>query len=197
MGAKRSRRVIADIAVCMFGAALCAWPFIATGSASLSDVPVNVNQKVAESTLISKPLDGKFDVKLSGRSTGSIDWDVYTSSTEGFKLSVSASTEPAMTDTTRGAVIGDLSSSFKPWSVAAGERRFGFSATGDQAKSSFANGDNWRGFTGRKSIELGRRKTGPVKLTRTTLLLSSEMRAALPAGATPRVTITGTTSVNL
>lgn len=191
------RRRVPDALVTIVAVALCAAPFVATTQASLVDVPIVVDQKVRESAVVSKPLQGNFDSDRSGKSVGKLDWEVYTSAGEGFKLTVATDKEPAFRDSGSTAKVDDYSSTPVPWSVGAGERKFGFSAEGDRALGVYDQGTKWRGFNGTRGIEVARRRTGPARMTRTTIWLTSEMRNPLPSDANPEAFVTATASVNL
>lgn len=187
-----------DIAVTLVAMCLCASPFIPRSHAgNLSETGVKVDQKVKQTALITKPLSGRFDYSRSGVSTGQVSWDVYSSAGEGFKLVVSTDGTPAMRDSAAGSVINDFSTSLSGWSVGGGDRRFGFSSTGDAAISSYESGTRYRGFQGAQGLEIARRRKGPIAVTRTTLKLRGEFTNPLPSNARPKVLVIGTAMLNL
>ena len=158
---------------------------------------MTVDQTVNQAAVISMPLDGTFDINKNGLEIGSVDWEVYTSADEGFKLTVSSDGTPAMRDSAGGNSISDYRSDLASWSVAANDRRFGFSAKGDNALSGYGEGTKWRGFKGRRALEVARRRKGPISMTRTTVRLASEMRRALPASSKPHTSLTATAMKNI
>lgn len=203
MAIRRTRRRALDVFVVLVAACLIAWPLLpsstaATVGSALREDGVTVDEKVKQSALISQPLNGEFSLSRTGKTVGHVDWDVYTSANEGFKLSVSTDGTPAMRDSAAGSVVGDYRDDPAAWSVGAGDRRFGFSSEGDQALPSiYGQGTKWRGFSGRKPIEVARRRTGPVAVTRTKVWLASEMRSPLPSTARPKTWIIATAMMNI
>lgn len=192
----RRRRVV-DVAVVLVAAALCCAPFVqAVYAGSMVDVPVTVDQQVREITMISKP-DGAFNVDNSGRSTGKIAWDVYTSFGMGFQLSVRTDAVPALRDEKGKATILDYSENLSAWNVSNGERRFGFSVKGAQSLSIYDKGSLYRGFDGDRPIQISRRRGGPIGNTETDLMLSSEFDEPLPSGTSLKLYIAGIATVNL
>lgn len=188
---------MADVVVVLVAAALCCAPFVSNVSAgSLTDIPLTVDQSVKEITMISKP-DGSFNVDNSGRSTGKIAWDVYTSFGQGFQLSVRTDAIPALRDANGKATISDYTSTLSPWSVSNGDRKFGFTVKGKQALSIYDSGSMFRGFEGTKPIQISRRRGGPIGNTETDLMITSEFDEPLPSGSSPRLYIAGTVTVNL
>jgi hypothetical protein len=171
-------------------------PFVAGAFAneSILDQTVKVDQQVKEAAMISLPQEGSFDLKRSGKEVGSVKWEVYTSAANGFKLTASADSEPAM-----GTMVSDYDSALAAWSVGANERKFGFSASGPEALSSYGNSSSrkWRGFNGRRGIEIARKRNDPSAEVETTLWLASEMGASLPASASASATLTATAMANL
>jgi hypothetical protein len=156
----------------------------------------NVDQKVAESGMISNPLNGSFAAGGSGVVNGQIQWDIYTTSPQGMKLTVSADRTPALRDAANSIDIPDYSTDPKAWDVASGARSFGFTVQGDIALGRYDGGDKWRGFTGGTSVEVARKKAA-LPATRTTVKLRAEFGAALPSGARPTANLVGTAVVNL
>lgn len=198
MARSRMRIRALDVAVTLVAACLCVTPFIPGSQAgSLYETGLSVDQEVKQTALISKPLSGRFDLKRSGRTSGEVNWDVYSSAGDGFKLVVSADGTPAMRDSVAGSYISDYSSALNTWSVLSGERRFGFSASGAKALGVYEQGKKFRGFAGGAAIEISRRREGPVAVTRTTLVLRSEFDSPLPSSARPRASITGTAMLNM
>lgn len=186
-----------DLVVVLCALALMSVPFWPSSNAATSSVPVTVDQEVRNTAMISRPVNGSFKADLDGKSNGKIDWVVYSSADEGFKLVVSSDRRPAMRDTKSSTSIADYGSSPKAWSVGSSDRRFGFSAQGDQALDAYGGGSKWRGFTGTRSIEIARRRKGPVALTTTSVMLASEMRRPLPSNAKPHATVVATVMQNL
>lgn len=156
-----------------------------------------VDQKVAQTGVISKPLNGRFGSGTSGTVDGQVQWEVYSSAASGIKLLLSTDRDPAMRDATSGVDIPDTSSTAAPWSVGSGARAFGFTAFGGVASiSRFDGGQAWRGFEGTRSVEVGRR-TAPLGRSRTTVRLRAEFGAPLASNARPTATIRATEVVNL
>lgn len=201
MARRRLRARSLDAVILTVAIACLSTPFMAGSTAAphdpLLETGMTIDQRVRQSGLISYPLNAAFDVGRSGKSTGKIDWDVYSSSAQGFKLSISADGTPAMRDDAAGASIADYGASPSAWSVGAGDRRFGFSATGTEVLNGYDGGTKWRGFVGRRSIEVARRTGGAAAATRTTVKLAAEMNSALPAKAKPKAWIVATAMTNL
>lgn len=203
MFARRLRSRMFDVVVAAVCFGCIAAPFVASAFAEkrpLVETSANVDQKVLQSAMISNPLNGSFRVDGSGRADGQVDWDVYTSADEGFKLSVATDRTPAMRDGNSGVDVDDYAAGKETpisWDVGSGEREFGFSAMGAYATSGYSSGSKWRGFTGEQGVEIARRTEGPVALSRTTLRLRAEFGDALPSGARPTVNITGTAVIHL
>jgi hypothetical protein len=199
----RTRRRTIDTLVVLASLCLMAWPFLTPTQAAvvgglIQETQVGVDQSVKQSALISQPLNGDFDMKWSGKSVGKVDWDVYTSANEGFKLSVSSDGTPAMRDKNGSSTVNDYQTKPSSWSVGSGDRRFGFSSEGPQAlENIYDQGKKWRGFTGKVPIEVARRRTGPVSVTRTTVWFAAEMRAPLPSSARPRSWVVATAMMNI
>ncbi|MBC7644775.1 MAG: hypothetical protein H7123_06590 [Thermoleophilia bacterium] len=197
-GRARLRR--ADVAVLLVAIMLCALPFMPSVHAagnSLVQSQINVDQKVRPAAMISQPQDAAFHAGRSGKSSGAIGWDIWTSSADGYKLVVSSDQTPAMQDRQADSSIGDMLADPAAWSVGSNERRFGFSARGVQALNRYGNGSQWRGFRGTRGIEISRHTGSSVALTRTWLRVASEFNSALPAGARPVAHVTATAVPNL
>lgn len=152
-----------------------------------------IDQRVLEAGIISNPLNGSFESGGSGTRDGSIQWDMYSTSTRGMKLLVSSDRTPAMRDAKNGVDVGDFSSSFVDWDVSSSDRRFGMTATGPIVLSRFSG--KWRGFDGTRGIEVARRGA-PIAQTRTTLKLRAEFGQSLPSGARPTANIVATAVPN-
>lgn len=192
---------VTDGVVVTIAMILMATPFLpsvwAASDGAVIEAPMSVEQKVKSSSMISKPTDGHFDVDHDGKSLGTVNWDVFTTDTNGFKLVLSSTSSPAMRDMRGNSDIDDYSDSPTGWSVSGEQRRFGFSAVGARAMSEFGGGRKWRGFDGLKGIEIARRRGSATAETRTTVRLASEMGNALPAGARPRAAIIATVVANI
>jgi hypothetical protein len=156
----------------------------------------SVDQKVLQSGVISNPLNGSFESGRSGRVDGSIQWDMYTSSPDGLKLVVSSDRTPAMRDSKNDVDVADYGSSPSDWSVGSTERRFGFSAVGGITLSRFGDGSKWRGFDGKRPVEVARRGAA-LPVTRTTIKLRGEFGAALASDATPTANVRAIAVLNL
>lgn len=195
------RARLCDTALVMGAVALLATPVLPMGRAAgpVIEHGISVDQVVKPTAMISMPIDGEFRVSRSGKSVGSVKWDVYTSARDGYKLAVSSKAAPALwDDSSSGARVDDYGHSPKAWAVDAGQRRFGFSASGSRALSDFdGDGRRWRGFDGKRSIEVARYRGGATPLSRTTVWLAAEMRDPLPAGARMNGRLIATTTVNL
>jgi len=172
-------------------------PSVHAADTSLVQAQLNIDQTVRPVAMISQPQDADFQIDHSGKSTGAIGWDIWTSAPEGYKLVVSSDRTPAMQDSQAGASIGDMLGDPNTWNVGANDRRFGFSARGDQTLNRYGNGSQWRGFTGTRGIEISRHTGSSVALTRTWLRLASEFGAALPSNAHPVAHTTATAVPNL
>lgn len=197
---RRTRSRTLDAAVVLIALACCTSPLIAWSSAAAPDSPIiqtktTVDQKVLETAMISNPLNGDFRVSRSGRAVGSVDWDVFTTSRSGYKLLVSALDAPAMRST--DGKIGDYSHDPSAWNVSGNDRAFGFSARGVHTMSVFGDGANWRGFDGRREVEVARKYGTAVASTRTTVRLSSEMGRSLPASSSVSGTVVATAVLTL
>jgi hypothetical protein len=180
------------------GAALLASPFITAALAANAPIiehGMKVTQKVKSSAMLSLPIAGNFDTPASGLETGSVKWDVYTSSGQGYKLTVSASQDPALQADT--CSFDDMPTTPAAWSVAPGMSAFGISATGAQALDSFDGGSykNWRGLEGKRSIEVARYRGGAQATTRTTVWMNAENNRGDCADA--KVHLTATAYSNL
>lgn len=163
---------------------------------SVSESGGTVDQRVVESGIISNPINGTFGRGRSGIVEGSIQWDMYTSSTDGLKLLVSSDRVPTMRDAANGVDVDDYGSTLSTWSVGGKDRRFGFSVVGTLGLSKFDEGRKWRGFDGKRPVEIGRR-AGVVPTTRTTVRLRAEFAQALAGNARPTANIDVTAVPNL
>lgn len=188
---------VATICVACVGAPLLPIVNAASGpEPSVIETGATVDQKVLEGGIISSPLDGSFQDGGAGTVDGSFSWDVYSTNRDGMKLSVSTDRTPAMRDSNSGVDIADFTATPSAWSVTGSDRRFGFSATGGLTLNRFENGAKWRGFDGRKAIEVARRGA-PIPRTRTTVKLRAQFGASLAAGARPTATVYATAVPNL
>lgn len=186
MTRRRLRLRVTDAAVVLIAVGCCAVPLTSWSMAAGPDAPIiqtgaAVDQKVMETAMISNPLNGSFRLSRSGRSVGSVDWDVFTSSRGGYKLLVSALDNPAIRAGDGG--VADYSNDPSAWSVGSSSRAFGFSVRGPHTMSIYGDGAKWRGFTGRREVEVARRYRTPVASTRTTVRLSSEMGRKLSSSS--------------
>lgn len=199
MSQRRFRLRLLDLAVTSVCVMCVAVPFIASSQAenrAQVEVGGDVDQRVAESGMISNPIAGTFAAGGTGIVDGSIQWDVFTTSTSGMKLTVSSDRTPALRDTQNGIDIADYDADPKPWDVSGSARRFGFTVQGDMALARFGGGDKWRGFAGSDSIEVARRKS-PLPATRTIVRLRGDFGSSLPSNARPTANILATAVVNL
>ncbi len=203
MSPRRARSRMLDLAVATVCVACVCAPLLpivhAADSASNPSVVESggtVDQRVLENGMISNPLNGAFESGTSGRVDGSVQWDAYTTSASGLKLVVSSDRTPAMRDAQGGVDVPDYSATPTAWSVSDGDRRFGFTVTGDMTLGSLSNGPLWRGFTGAKGVEVAR-KAAPFGRTRTTLLLRAALASRLGSDARPTANITMTAVPNL
>lgn len=191
----RARDVmIVGVAICMIMS-----PFIRTVEAAdgpVYETPMSVNQRVRPAGMISEPLAEAFTFQRQGLATGSVTWSVSSSDTNGFKLVLSTTSEPAMR-ASDGTVIPDYDHTPTDWNVNDSERAFGFSVVGQRSRSDFGDGTKWRGFNGRQGIEVARRRGGASEPVRTTIRLASEMGQALPASVDPRARVVATAVANL
>lgn len=197
------RARLLDLAVTTVCVACIAAPVLpivyAAGSSSnpvVQESGGTVDQKVLEGGVISNPLNGSFDTGRSGVVNGSLQWDVYTTARDGIKLLVSTDRSPAMRDPQNGIDVDDLGDTPAAWSVAAADRRFGFTAAGELSLERFSSGTLWRGFSGTRSVEVGRRGTATAR-TRTTVKLRAEFGTAIPSDGRPAATVVATAVPNL
>lgn len=186
-----------DLLVAVTSLALVAWPFVGASSAALVQRQLHVDQRVRDSVSITRPLDGAFTAKHSGRSRGSVGWAASTTAGTGYKLVVSSDSAPALHDASGSNDVNDLDWSLGSWSVDGSHRAFGFSATGEDALGSYGSGGKWRGFRGARTTEVARDRHGARPMTRTDVPLSSEMGASLPSSSNPDVTVVATAMANL
>lgn len=202
MSPRRLRSRLLDLAVATVCVACVGAPLLPIVNAANDPEPSvvesggTVDQKVLEGGIISNPLNGSFEGGGSGTVDGSVSWDLYSSDRDGMKLSVSADRTPAMRDAKTGTRVPDYAAAPSAWSVASGDRRFGFTVTGGLALARFDGGAKWRGFDGQKSVEVGRRNA-PTPRTRTTVKLRAEFAAPLGADARPTATVYATAVPNL
>jgi hypothetical protein len=195
---RRLHRRSIDVAVVLTAVVLCTWPLLGVGSAAVATQQLHVDQKVRQAVSITKPLDGAFVASKTGRANGSVSWEASTTNETGYKLVVSSDGTPALRDAAGNADVADMSWTPGAWSVGSSDRRFGFSATGDDADNEYGgNGDRWRGFRGRKTTEVARNRSGARPMTRTRVKLASEMGLDLPSSSNPEATVVATAMVNL
>lgn len=198
MSPRRTRLRLLDLVVTFVCMACIAAPFVAMSQAEerpQAELGGDVDQTVGQSGMLSYPIAGTFQAGGSGTVDGSIQWDLFSTATDGMKLTVSSDRTPALRDAQNGIDIADYASEPQPWSVAGSARRFGFTVQGDLSLSRFS-GDKWRGFDGGTSVEAGR-KRAPIPQTRTMVKLRGEFGAALPSDARPTANIYATAVVNL
>jgi hypothetical protein len=191
-----------DTALVATALVLIATPLLPVGNAAppVLERGITVDQRVKPTAMISMPIDGDFQISRSGKSTGSVKWDIYTTARQGYKLAVNSVATPALwDDSSNKETVGDYDAEPKAWAVGAGDRRFGFSATGTRVLSEYdASGDKrWRGFNGKRPIEVARYRGGALPVSRTTVWLASEMRNPLPASARMNGLLVATAMVNL
>lgn len=203
MSPRPLRARLLDLAVATVCVACVASPLLpGVGAATeATDAPVvetsgTVDQRVLQSGIISSPLDVSFDDGTTGTRDGGASWDLYTTAPAGLKLVLSTDRVPALRDGENGIDIADMATTAAAWSVPSGERRFGFTTTGEVALARFDGGASWRGFDGGRSVEVARR-TAPMPRTRTRVRLRAQYGTPLPGNARPRVTVNATAVANL
>lgn len=199
MSPRRLRSRTLDLAVASVCVALLAAPFVASSAAiesSINENTADVDLSIPQIGIISLPQAGSFGAGRSGVADGSISWDMYSTASAGMKLAVSAGRAPALRDGKNSVDIADFGATPAAWSVAAGDRRFGFSAVGDIALSRYDGGAKWRGFDGTNGVEVARRG-GVLGRTTTTVKLRGEYSAALADDATPSADVAATAVINL
>ena len=199
MSSLRMRNRLLDLAVAtVCVACVCApmLPIVNAASPSVVESGGSVNQKVLQGGIISNPLNGSFESGRSGVLDGSVQWDLYSTAREGMKLMVSSDRSPAMRDAESSTDVTDYASTLEAWSVDSNANRFGMTAMGGLTLGRFDGGRKWRGFSGKKQIEVGRRGSPNAK-TRTTIKLRAELGAGLPANARPTANIRATAVLNL
>ncbi|MCW2961667.1 MAG: hypothetical protein JWM25_1157 [Thermoleophilia bacterium] len=201
MSPRRTRSRLLDLLVATACVACVAAPALSIGYAADVQAPVSesgssVDQKVLQSGILSQPLNGTFSNDTSGVVNGSVQWDLYSSSANGMKLLLSTDRSPAMRDAQNGIDVADLADEPKAWDVADNQRGFGFTVVGDFALNRFEDGARWRGFDGKRGVEVARKKTAAPR-TRTTVRLRAEFDQALPANARPTANIRATAVAQL
>ncbi|MCW2956474.1 MAG: hypothetical protein JWO69_1343 [Thermoleophilia bacterium] len=199
---RRLRSRLLDLLVATSCVACVAAPALTIVNAAAPKSPViesggTVDQKVVEVGIISHPLNGSFGAGKSGVVNGSVQWDLYSTSTNGMKLLLSTDRAPAMRDAANGVDVPDAGSETAPWNVGSGQRAFGFTALGDLTLNRYADGAKWRGLDGKRSVELGRRAGAPIGRTRTTVRLRAEFAQQLAANARPTSNLRATAVLNL
>lgn len=195
---RRLRTRLLDLAVTAVCLACFAVPFLPAVHAADSVVEGGgvVDEKVGQGAMISIPLSGSFERGRSGRVDGAVSWDTFTTARNGLKLVVSTDRSPAMRDARNGVDIPDYGDTPSDWSVSGTDRRFGFSVIGGLSLARFDDGKKFRGFDGKRAIEVGRR-SNPIPLTRTAIRLRAEFGAALQSDARPTANIRATAVANL
>lgn len=200
MSPRPLRSRLLDLAVALVCIACVCAPFLATTTAAPVAPVINssgtVDQRVLQSGIISNPINGSFGAGRSGRVDGAVSWDMYTTSIDGLKLLLASDRTPAMRDAQNGVDIADYAATPGEWSVAAGDRRFGFSVVGALGLDRFGSGARWRGLEGRRSVETARRRS-TIARTRTTIKLRAEFSSALGSDARATANLTATAVPNL
>lgn len=199
MTVQRLRLRLLDLAVASVCLMLVGIPFIASSSAlesSINENTVDADLRVPQTGIISHPQKGSFAATRSGIVDGSVEWDIYSTASSGMKLVVSSTRSPALRDTQNGIDVTDVDGTLGGWSVAKGERRFGFSAVGNLVLARYGDGGKWRGFDAGNSIEVAR-KGGIIPRSTVTVKLRAEYDAALPGNAKPNVNVAATAVANL
>ena len=193
----RSRAL--DLMLLTGGIALLVSPLLSWASAAppVAERSMTVDQRVASSAMISYPLAPDFHVGASGKSVGSVRWDVYTSAQRGYKLALSSDRSPALQGS--GCVMNDIGSSPADWSISAGEWGFGISASGEKALSAYQTGNDvrqWRGLNGKRPVEVARYRSGASESVRTTVWLAAENNSSANC-ADAKVHLAATAFANL
>ena len=185
----RSR--LLDLAVATVCVACVCAPMLASGFAATNPSVVEsggtVDQRVKQSGWISNPIDLTFESGACGKLDGSVTWSQFTTGKKGAKLSVSADSKPAMDN------VDDYTTNPSAWSVGSGEKRFGFTVLGAISLNRFDDGAKWRGFEGKRAVEVARRGTA-FSAARTTIKLRAECASS---GPRPTANIRGTAVPNL
>lgn len=176
-----------DLAVATVSVVCVCAPFMLGSSVAATNPSVvesggTVDQRVKPAGWISNPLDVSFESGGSGTKDGSVSWSQFTTGRKGAKLVLSAVDNPAMS----GA--DDVSSTPAAWP---GGNRFGFTALGPIALNRFADGAKWRGFDGKRGVEVARRGAA-FGSARTTIKLRAELSgdrgtASIRATAVPNL----------
>ncbi len=201
MSPRKGHRRLLDGAVVLVSAACVAAPFLPAVNAasgpgpSLVESGGTVDQRVLSTGMISSPIGLTFPNGNSGKLDGRVHWDTYTTARTGMKLVIASDRKPAMRDAANGVDVPDAASRVGTWSVTSGGRTFGFGVTGAMALPVYG-GDVWRGFEGTRSIEVAR-KTSPLPITRTTVLLRAQLDTPLASNARLTARINGTGVPNL
>ncbi|MCW2922605.1 MAG: hypothetical protein JWM98_9 [Thermoleophilia bacterium] len=187
---------VASVCVACVGAPLMGVGFAANPDPSVVESGGTVDQKVLQSGIISNPLNGSFGGARSGKVDGSIQWDVYSTASDGMKLVVMSDGAPAMRDAKNGVDVPDYGASPSEWAVGSNDRRFGFSVVGGLGLSRFEDGKKWRGFNGKRPVEIGRRANA-IPVTRTTVKLRAEFAKGLADDARPTANVRAIAVLNL
>ncbi|MCW2926768.1 MAG: hypothetical protein JWM86_736 [Thermoleophilia bacterium] len=195
---RRLRSRLLDLAVTAVCLACIAVPFLPAVHAadSVTEGGGVIDEKVGQGGMISNPINGTFERGRSGRVDGAIQWDTFTTGRDGLKLVISTDRKPAMRDAKNGVDVPDYGDTPSDWNVGGSDRRFGFSVLGGLSLARFDDGKKWRGFEGKRAIEVGRR-SNPIPITRTTIRLRAEFGTALQTDARPTANIRATAVANL
>lgn len=121
---------------------------------------VDVTVNVISSISIDSPsnIDLSPDIEETGTATGSVTWNVKTNNSDGWKLELSADTNPAMQDGANSFAnyTEVVSSTPEAWLVDSADSEFGFNASGDYAESKFS-GSKYMGFNGLTKTQVASR----------------------------------------
>lgn len=178
---------VATVCVACLCAPMLASTFAATNP-SVVESGGTVDQRVKQAGWISNPLNLTMENGSCGKLDGSVSWSQFTTGRKGAKLAVSADSKPAMDG------VEDYTTNPSAWNVGSGEKRFGFTALGAISLNRFDDGKSWRGFEGKRSVEVARRGTA-FSAAVTTVKLRAECGSGGPAR--PAANIRGTAVPNL
>lgn len=177
--------------------------------------PITVTQSVTSGISISSPSD----INLTALSTtqnsavGSAAWTVTTNNQAGYTLTLNASTDPALQQTSPAEQFTDYSEAVantpETWSVSSAYE-FGFSARGSDVPTGtwgtdtdcIAGADvpsatlNWRGFNGTTTIQIASASSETsVSGTASTMCVATEQDSVFAPSGTYTATITATATV--
>lgn len=126
--------------------------------AGVASDSVEINVTVSEVISISSPANASMSPEIvgSGLANGSVNWNIITNNSSGWKLEVESNTDPAMQKGSDSFLNYTESVSGVPetWSVNNNSSEFGFSVNSDYEVSGYSGGSNFRGFPGISKVKI-------------------------------------------